>query len=103
MDAETQAAFASLAKLIEDNSQSLQSEMSEMRTELQANMDRGFDRVEAATQRNTNSLSGGAYAIAALNRWAKQRDRLDSKRDREIRDLKARLQKVERALHRRAS
>jgi len=105
MDQQFKAAFASLAKLVEDNSQSLQAEMAALR----ADMDRGFERVEAATRRNTTSIAGGGTAIVALNRWAKQRDQLDTKRDqldtkrdRELRDLRARLLKVERALKRRA-
>ena len=108
MDPEIQAAFASLAKLVEDTSQSLQSEMHSLYSQarldtqtLRSDMERGFERVEAATRRNTTTLVAGASAIAALNRWAGQRDRLDAKRDREIQDLKARLQKVEQALKRR--
>ena len=97
MDPEIQAAFTNLAKLVEDTSSSLQAEMAE----INANMERGFDRIDAATRRNTTSPSGGAYAIAALNRWAQQRDKLDSKRDREIRDRRVRLQKVEQTLKRR--
>jgi len=116
MDSETKAAFASLAKLVEDNSQSLQAEMAAMRTDLRTeieslrgDMDRGFERVEAATRRNTTTIVGGGAAIVALNRWAKQRDqldtkrdRVDTKRDRELRELRARLSKVERALKRRS-
>lgn len=98
MDPEIKAAFASLAKLVEDNGQSLQTEMAAMRED----MDRGFERIEAATRRNTTSIAGGGAAIVALNRWAQQRDRLDTKRDRDLRDLRARLLKVERALKRRA-
>jgi hypothetical protein len=97
MDPEIKAAFTNLAKLVEDTSSSLQAEMAEINT----NMERGFDRIDAATRRNTTSLSGGAYAIAALNRWAQQRDKLDSKRDREIRDRRVRFQKVEQTLKRR--
>ncbi len=97
MDPEIKAAFASLAKLVEDNGQSLQAEMSAMRED----MDRGFERVEAATRRNTTSIAGGGATIVALNRWAKQRDQLDSKRDRELRELRSRVLKVERALKRR--
>src|SRR5947209_6787269 len=97
MDPEIKAAFSSLAKLVEDNGQSLQAEMSAMR----ADMDRGFERVEAAARRNTTSIAGGGAAIVALNRWAKQPDQLDSKRDRELRELRSRVLKVERALKRR--
>ena len=96
MDAEFKQAFAQLVKLIEDTSQSLQAEMAEMR----ANMERGFDRVDAATRRNTTTAAGGALAIAALNRWAKTRDGIDAKRDRDIRDLRARVQKLERRYRR---
>jgi len=103
MDPETKAAFDSLAQLVTDTSQSLQTEMHAELEALRADMDRGFERVEAATRRNSSSIVGGAAAIAALHRWAVQRDKLDSKRDREIRDLRARLQKIERSLKRRAS
>ena len=94
---------------IEDTSQSLQAEMAEMLEDLaqtRTDMDRGFERIEAATRRNTTSISGGGAAIIALHpwalhRWAQQRDRLDTKRDRDLGDLRARLLKVERALKRR--
>ena len=102
MDPEIKAAFASLVKLIEDTSQSLQAELSGEIQGLRTDMDLGFERVEAANRRNTTLLSGGAAAIAALSRWAGTRDKLDDRRDREIRDLRNRLQKVERALKRRA-
>ena len=92
MDPEIKQAFAELARLFEDNSQSLQAEM-----------ELGFDRVEAATRRNSTTIAGGAKAIAGLSRWAGARDKTDAKRDRQIRDLHLRLQKVERALKRRAS
>jgi len=109
MDPETKAAFAALAKLVEDYGQSLQGELrtetQSLRTEMQLlriDMESGFERVEAATRRNSTTIAGGAAAIAALNRWAVQRDRTDSKRDRDLRDLRARMLKVERALKRRA-
>jgi hypothetical protein len=98
MDPETKAAFAALAKLVEDYGQSLQGEMQVLRIDMES----GFERVEAATRRNSTTIAGGAAAIAALNRWAVQRDRTDSKRDRDLRDLRARMLKVERALKRRA-
>jgi len=98
MDPETKAAFAALAKLVEDYGQSLQGDMQLLRTD----METGFERVEAATSRNATTIAGGAAAIAALNLWAQQRDRIDSKRDRDLRDLRARMLKVERALKRRA-
>lgn len=77
--------FASLAKLIEDTGESLQREM---RT--------GLERVEAATARNSKVLAGGSKAVAAFSEWAAKRDQLDRKRDQEIRDLRARLTKLER-------
>jgi hypothetical protein len=105
MDPETKAAFAALAKLVEDYGQSLQGEMHSLRADMQllrTDMESGFERVEAATRRNSTTIAGGAAAIAALNRWARQRDQIDSKRDRDLRDLRARMLKVERALKRRA-
>ncbi len=77
--------FASLAKLIEDNSFSLQREMSA-----------GFDRLETLTARNTKMLAGGSKTVAGLTQWAEKRDALDRKRDQEIRELRARLAKLER-------
>jgi hypothetical protein len=91
MEADVKAAFENLTRLIEDNSQSLQREMHI-----------GFDRVEAATGRNTKTLSGGTSALLALHRWAGQRDKLDTRRDREIHDLRSRVQKLERAIKRRS-
>lgn len=104
MRADMRASYASLVTLVEDTSQSLRAEMAEMRSDLaetRADMDRGFERIEAATRRNTTSIAGGGAVIVALHRWAQQRDRVDTKRDRDLRDLRARLLKVERALKRR--
>lgn len=47
-------------------------------------------------------LTAGSKAIAAFPAWAEKRDQLDAERDKEIRDLRARLAKLERR-HRRAS
>ncbi|MBZ5727036.1 MAG: hypothetical protein LAP87_18815 [Acidobacteriia bacterium] len=44
--------FASLVKLVDDHSQSLQAEMQALRVD----MNRGFERVEAATRRNTQPM-----------------------------------------------
>jgi hypothetical protein len=62
--------FESLAKLVEEHSESLQREMAT-----------GFDRLEAATTRNTKAPAGGSKAVAALTQRAQKRDQLDSKRD----------------------
>jgi hypothetical protein len=84
--------FASLAKLIEDNSQSLQREMRE-----------GFERLEAATGRNTKVLAGGTRTVAALMAWADKCDARDRKREKELQDLRARVAALERKQRRRAS
>jgi len=105
MDPELNAAFAALAKLVEDNSQSLQVEIAELRTELQGlrtGMEGGFERIDAATRRNSTTIAGGAAVIAALSPWPQQRDRRDTRSDRDLRELRTRLSKVERALKRRA-
>lgn len=86
------ARYSSLAKLVEEHSDSLQREMAT-----------GFDRIEAATARNTKVLVGGSKAVAALTQWAQKRDQLDRKRDQEIRDLRLRMQKPARQPKRRAS
>ena len=101
-DTEFARGFAQLAKLIEDTSQSLQAEMEGKAAELRAEMQRGFERIDAATRRNGTTIVGGALAIAALNRWAKSRDGLDGKRDRALADLRRRVGKIERR-HRRRS
>jgi len=84
--------FSSLAKLIEHHSDSLQAEMGYVRDEMRT----GFDRVEAGTARNTRVLAGGSKTVAALLAWTEKRDALDRKRDQEIRDLRARVAKLER-------
>jgi hypothetical protein len=91
MDAETREAFSSLAKLIEDNSESLQNEMHDL-----------VGRIEAATGRNTKMLTGGTRALSALNQWAESRDKLDRKRDAAIEELRTRVRKLERGTKRRA-
>ena len=84
--------FASLAKLIEDHNDSLQAEMSSFRDEMRT----GLERVEAATSRNTRVLAAGSKSVAALLAWSEKQDALDRKRDQEIRDLRARVTKLER-------
>ncbi len=76
--------FASLAKLIEDTSASVQREIASR-----------FDSLEAATARNTKMLAGGSKTVAALTEWAEKREALDRQRDQEIRDLRARLEALE--------
>lgn len=95
--------FGSLAKLVEEHSDSLQREMAGLQRELAGDMATGFDRLEAATTRNTKVLVGGSKAVAALTQWAQKRDQLDRKPDQEIRDLRLRMQKLERQPKRRAS
>ncbi len=67
---EPQQAEHRLSKLVKDMSGSIHAEMR-----------KGFRRVEAATRRNTTMLTAGAPAIAALKRWAGQRDVADRKRE----------------------
>ena len=93
---ELQQSEARLAKLIEDMSGSIQAEIHAELSTLEAKMDAGFDRVEAATRRNTTTLAGGAAAIAALNRWAARRDTTDRKRDNAIHKLEVRVSRLER-------
>ncbi len=76
--------FNSLAKLIEDQSASLQREMHAR-----------FNSLEAATARNTKIMAGGSKTITALAEWAEKRDALDQQRDQEIRELRARLEALE--------
>ena len=85
LDRKLDGGFTSHAKLIEDHSDSLQREMRA-----------GSDRLETATARNTKVLAGGSKTVPALMAWSEKRDQLDRKRDQEIRDLRARVQKLER-------
>ena len=103
MDQELRTAFAGLAKLVEDTSNSLHAEMSQELELLRGEMKSGFDRIESVSQRNTRMLTGGTASLLALNRWAEQRDKQDRKRDQEISNLRARLAKLERDSKRRAS
>jgi hypothetical protein len=91
---ELQQSEARLAKLIEDMSGSIQAEVAALETKMEA----GFDRIEAATRRNTSTLAGGAAAIAALNRWAARRDTTDRKRDTAIHKLEVRVSRLERTV-----
>ena len=50
--------FTSLVRLIEDHSGSMQHEMRA-----------GFDRLEAATARNTKVLAGGSKTVSTLMAW----------------------------------
>ena len=89
MDQELKTAFAGLAKLVEDTSNSLHAEMSQELELLRGEMKSGFDRIESVSQCNSRTLTGGTASLLALNRWAEQRDRLDRKRDQEISNLRA--------------
>ena len=64
----------------------------------------GFDRLETGTARYTKVLAGGSRTVPALMAWSEKPGQLDRERDREIRELRARVQKLERgATRRRAS
>jgi hypothetical protein len=56
---ELQAAEGRLTKLIEDLSESIQQELRDSAT-----------RIEAATRRNTAMIVSGTFAIGGLKRWA---------------------------------
>jgi hypothetical protein len=102
-------ALANMADLIEETSRSLQAEM---RTEMYAMEERlradidavrvDIARIEASNARNTRMLLSGTLALGGLQKWAKQRDKLDTKRDARIADVQQRIRKVERHSKRRA-
>jgi hypothetical protein len=88
-----------LARLIEDLAGSLQREIEGLRSEMR----NGFDRIEASTKRNTGMIVSGTIAVSTLKKWTVKADERDKRREAEIRDLRSRLQKVERAVLRRKS
>jgi hypothetical protein len=83
--------------LVENISGSLQEEMRAMRDEVRE----GFNRVDSASRRHGALLASGTIAIAGLTKSATKRDTVDKRRDAEIRDLKARVKKLESIVHRR--
>ncbi len=85
LEGEVASGFASLAKLIEDHTASLEREMRS-----------GFERLDAATARNTKVLTGGSKSVAALIAWSERQDAKELKQDEEIRDLRSRVEKLER-------
>lgn len=72
----TEPNLQNIIDLIESQSAELHS--------MNESMQAGFDRIEAATHRNTDMLASGSRAVAVLNRWNIKRDALDRKRDARI-------------------
>ncbi len=96
LQGEMAAGFASLAKLIEDQGASLEREIRNLDREIRTEMRSGFERLDAATARNTKVLTGGSKSVAALIAWSERQDAKELKQDEEIRDLRSRVEKLER-------
>ena len=75
------------SKLIEDLYSSLQREMQD-----------GFDRLDSKAQRDSGMLIAGTLAIGGLRKWARGQDAREKKRDSDLRDLRERVQKLERSV-----
>ena len=56
----------------------------------------GFERLDAATARNTKVLTGGSKSVAALIAWSERQDAKERTQDKEIRELRSRVEKLER-------
>ena len=91
-----------LMRLLENVSESLQSEMhnirNEMRSgfaEMRAEMRSGFDRVGARLDKHGGLLNGGARQITRMIDWSEKVDELLAERDKAIEDLKRRVEKLE--------
>ena len=62
---------------------------------LREDMRAGFDRLEARVGRQGGIINGGPRQIARLVEWSEKIDSLIADRDREIADLKQRVEKLE--------
>jgi hypothetical protein len=89
MDAETRKSFANVERLIDSLHDSLQTEMNQI-----------AERIESAVRRHSGMIASGSVAIGTLNRWAKRRDDIDTRRDADMRDLRMRVRKLEAAMRR---
>src|SRR5689334_24733407 len=107
MDAETRKSFASIERrfenidrkfenvqhLIDTLHESVQAEINGFR----ADMNQFAERIESAVRRHSGMIASGSVAIGTLNRWAKRRDDIDTRRDADMRDLRMRVRKLEAA------
>ncbi len=62
---------------------------------LHTQMQQGFERVEARLGRHGGLIQGGSKALARLIEWSERMDEIVRVRDREIADLRSRVQKLE--------
>ena len=90
-----------LGKLIEEVSASLHREIVESRVEMNskfAEVNQKFDRLEAVLRRHSSIIASGTFAIAGLNKWVGTSDIRDAKIEAELKDLRARVRKLESAV-----
>jgi hypothetical protein len=84
--------FSSLTSEIAGAKDSVSSELSELRTEMRE----GFSRIEARLGRQGGIINGGARQVARLVEWSEKIDALIADRDATLRELKERVERLER-------
>jgi hypothetical protein len=99
MERSFQQSFKNIERLIYELHESVQTELTEFKSEMYA----VTERIEAAVRRNSGMIAGGTRAIGSLSQWSRSRDSLDMRRDADIRDLRARVRKLEAAMKRKKS
>lgn len=93
-----------LEQLIIDMKESLEREIRQVRESLERELHEGFDRVNtrfdtqaARLERHAGLLQTGSRWTNRMNQWAEKIDRALEVKDREIADLRVRLQRLEQA------
>lgn len=84
-----------LAALIVDSAGSLHTQIQESERRVRAEMQQGFERLDARLGRHGGLIQGGSKTISRLIQWSERVDELIRVRDQEIAEIRERLKRLE--------
>jgi hypothetical protein len=84
-----------LIAVIVDMGSSLHTQIQDLEKRLRAEMNLGFERVEARLGRHGGLIQGGAKQITRLVEWSERVDEMIRERDKKIAELDDRLRRLE--------
>lgn len=84
-----------MAGLIVDTAGNLHTQIQQSETRLRAEMQQGFERIDARLGRHGGLIQGGSKAITRLIEWSERVDEIIRSRDQEISEIRERLKRLE--------
>lgn len=84
-----------LIGVIVDMGSSLHTQIQETEARVRADMNLGFERIEARLGRHGGLIQGGAKQITRLIEWSERVDEMIRERDKQIAELDNRLKRLE--------